>query len=489
MYLKTNYKSVFPQILLALVGVAIVFLVTPHGVGISPDSIAYIKGGRSLLEHGSVNGLPTHWPPGYPILLALFSIPNGDYLTAARFINVLVFGMNIFLFSALLQKSGWDRLYASLLAALLIFDPDFLNVHLMAWSEPSFLLLMLAGLLAFLAYAESKSTKYLYVAGIAFGMSVIVRYAGMSLIFCVALILLFQCMEQKSDERLLVRLRPLLQFLSIALLPISLWIVSKLSAAREGGIRSAMFHAMTADKWHEGLNTIGRWFGGPEVGLALLAIIVMLLVFGMKNMSVGAKRVLVFAGALLVSYCSFILVSLFFFDAAIPLDQRILSPAKLLINLIVFVSLHAVVVRWRPISVGILAGLALLLNYQAARSSMYFSSQVGVGFASVKLKNQPIFSFIGVNHIAVDATNSPELAFLYLNQEVPMLPALFDPVNRVPVAGYASELANLAQPRNTVVFFAASQPRDYLPTVQQLMNAGFVNVVYQQPDGIILQHP
>jgi hypothetical protein len=50
-------------------------------------------------------------------------------------------------------------------------------------------------------------------------------------------------------------------------------------------------------------------------------------------------------------------------------------------------------------------------------------------------------------------------------------------------------MAKLAQERKVVVIFNSMLWMDFLPKPQQLIDAGFTNVVYQQGDGVILQHP
>ncbi len=489
MFLKSTPKALLLPLLISLFGMALIFLATPHGIGLSPDSISYIRGSRILLETGSLQALPPHWPPGYPILLALFALPQGDHLIAARFIGVLVFGLNLFLFSALLRKSGWGSLLVAFFTSLLLFDPDFINIHLMAWSEPVFLTLVQIGLLALLFYSESKSKKALLAFGLAFGLAALVRYAGVAFICGVASILFFQSILKKSDDKFHKRLIPLLQFLSMAVLPIALWVLGRSSGTQQGGIRPMVFHAIPRDKWLSAQSTIANWFGGIEAEFVLFVILVIFLLSGYRYMSSAARRILIYSSGLLVIYITFLLVSLLYFDAYIPLDNRILAPAKLLLYLAIIVSLHAVAPKWKILIAGVFSVFVLTNNYVDSRSVMSNSSKNGIGFSQVEMKNQPILSFIKENGIEVDATNSPELLLLYLNKDVPMLPSIFDPISNLPIENTKNTLGKLAQARNTVVIFKVLLWRKYLPSPEQLMAAGFTNVVYEGSDGLILQHP
>ena len=479
--------SWFP-LFLALFGIAFLFLVTPHGLGLFPDSVAYIQSSKTLLEHGSLEKL-AFWPPGYPSLIAVFAIFQHDYLFAARLLGVILFGLNLFLFSSILIKCGWSNLFAGLLTTTLLFDHDFLYLHMAALSEPLFLTTLLGGMLALLNYDNTKSKKWLIALGLIFGMAAIVRYAGVAFILGVALALFLQCMRQKNSERFLQRVLPTIQFLAIAVFPIFIWVVKKSLDSGKIGLRESIFHPVNALKWHEGLDTFASWFGGIGAAGFLLTLAAIFLIVGRKNMSTGAKRFVMFSGCIIFTYLIFIFLTLLYFDAAILLDFRILSPVKLLIYMSIIVSMQAIPPKWRLLEVGVFCALVLTLNYSAAREVISNSSLHGFAFAQVELKNMPILAFIRENHIELDATNSPELASLYLNQEVPMLPASYTWITGLPLADQPAKLRELSRPRNTVVIFSALLWRDYLPKQQQLMDMGFTNIVYQQPDGIILQHP
>ena len=94
--------------LLAVSGVWLLASSTPEGLGINDDSIAYIAGARSILDGNGYreawlasNGPVTHFPPGYPAVLAFIGFITGlDPLRGARALNGLLFGLNIVL-------TGW----------------------------------------------------------------------------------------------------------------------------------------------------------------------------------------------------------------------------------------------------------------------------------------------------------------------------------------------------------------------------------------------
>ena len=208
-------KFRFLAVLLSLFGMAYLFLATPNGLGLSPDSVAYIQTSRSILEHGSLKGL-SYWPPGYPVMIALVAVFQHDYFLAARWLGGILFGLNLLLFNLILQKCGWSRLIAGILTVVLIFDRDILYLHLMALSEPAFLATLLAGMLALIGYSETGSRKMLVATGLIFGMSAMMRYAGVAFIAGAALALFFQSALSKRDGKLISHLLQPIQFLVVA---------------------------------------------------------------------------------------------------------------------------------------------------------------------------------------------------------------------------------------------------------------------------------
>src|SRR6185503_5280506 len=89
--------------LLALAGMVLVFLITYRfGPGISTDGARYLSTAESLIEgRGFYDYLHiplTQFPPLYSILIAgLSSITGMDVFIAAQYLNILTFGLVIWL--------------------------------------------------------------------------------------------------------------------------------------------------------------------------------------------------------------------------------------------------------------------------------------------------------------------------------------------------------------------------------------------------------
>src|SRR5687768_2666146 len=79
---------------------ALMLWTTALGAGVSPDSVLYIDAARNLLAgKGLVAlGIPlSHYPPGYPAVLALGGLAGIEPLAGARLLNALLFGLNAML--------------------------------------------------------------------------------------------------------------------------------------------------------------------------------------------------------------------------------------------------------------------------------------------------------------------------------------------------------------------------------------------------------
>jgi hypothetical protein len=152
------------------------------------DSAVYTYAASSFLEHGDFmmpdrrGGLEKlHvWPPMYPLLLAALSKPSGGVIPAARWLNVILFPINILLMAALgrcLRLSAWAGLLACAAFAL---APGIWWAHVMAMSESSCLFFWLLGLWLLLGYERRQSWPWLVLAALALAGAVLCRYMAIA---------------------------------------------------------------------------------------------------------------------------------------------------------------------------------------------------------------------------------------------------------------------------------------------------------------------
>src|SRR5688572_5039848 len=86
---------------LGLIGVIVILICTPYGVGIAnSDSVNYAKAAESLVRgqgYVGFDGAPfVRWPPLFPTLIAIPVAFGARALDAMRLVNALAFGLTVF---------------------------------------------------------------------------------------------------------------------------------------------------------------------------------------------------------------------------------------------------------------------------------------------------------------------------------------------------------------------------------------------------------
>jgi len=221
-------------LLAALVAGGIYFwALRPWGPWAFSDSVAYVDEARNLLQgqglvshttRGELVFIP-HYPPGYPVLLALgMKFLSGDWLAAGRWIDVV--SLVLFLVvagRAMFEAVGvWPAGLATMIS-LAAFAP-LTRLFLGLMSEPPFLALEMVGVYLLWRYALTEKGIYLYGAGLVIGGAVLVRYAGL---YALPVLFLTPWLFSSSvDNRL--RVKHSLNAVLLALLPFGVWDVFSL---------------------------------------------------------------------------------------------------------------------------------------------------------------------------------------------------------------------------------------------------------------------
>src|SRR5688572_24592755 len=140
------FLSALAVIAIVLGGVA----TSRYGAGVSSDSTKYLSVAQSVLAG---NGLFDHkgapllsWPPLYPILLAgLSGITGLDVFVVGWYLNVILWGLNVFLSGVIFYRVFPDKpLYAYLAAIFVLLSISALRIHATISSDPLYLTLTLA---------------------------------------------------------------------------------------------------------------------------------------------------------------------------------------------------------------------------------------------------------------------------------------------------------------------------------------------------------
>lgn len=359
-WLKINY-DILLLIALGMVGSLLLWMNTPWGIGVGYDSVFYLSAAENFLDGlglSRIDGFQnvvylTHYPPLYPLVLAA-----ARYLTAsesiavmARALSVLSFGLLIILIGITVRTFTVSKAAAILSALFALSSPFLLDVHLMAMSEPLFLVLLILMLLTLSQYLNGSEYVWLVISGAIGALVLLTRYVGLTAITTgVIAILIF------GPGKMGRRIKDGLIFSFMAIFSILIWYARNYILTGTTTNRTFTFHPPTSERLLSGLVTIYAWMlpSGIPAGIRPIAIGVIiigglfLLVFGgyhfwkrryNEAVIASAWKFFIISGLFIFIYISSTLLSLTFFDASTKLNNRILSPVYFIGILMLFILL------------------------------------------------------------------------------------------------------------------------------------------------------
>jgi 4-amino-4-deoxy-L-arabinose transferase-like glycosyltransferase len=468
-------------LIIAATGVFALWRSTSYGLGLVNDSAAYIGGAMNILDGngyarisggGEVKPI-THFPPLFSLLLAGAGLLGLDMLDAARVTILLLFGIDILLVGLSVYKISKSVIFASLGAYLLAVSDIHMGVYSVALSEPLFITLMLVAYLLLAEYFEHLRWQWLSLAGVAIGLSYLTRYAGISVLITAILTLLYLHVNGTRTRR--STLFKEIGILLISSLPlIVLWMGYSQFAAGTVSNRQVIWHPVPFSKIFEGLKNLLSWiapddllaiqpfFGRLLSGISLLLLPTLLLALGgwwvhkrralylMPERETGAGASLSVALAIhILVYAGFIWVSLSFFDATSPLDDRILSiiyvPALILMSgglasLWQRYGERTNVLRWG------IAFFSLVLILYSTKDGMHTVAQLskdGQGFAYQGWRESKAIQAIQEMPPVIIYSDNPNGIFFWTGRSSYIVPSPIDAVTTRPRTDYQAELERM----------------------------------------------
>lgn len=332
------------RVYLALLGLAcavFMILITPHGAGVSPDSVAYIGGARNILLGNGfyLDGSPiTHFPPLYSIVLAGAGVLDNNLVETARLLNAFLFGANAVLLALSVYLSAGRRLLTATCAALVFFSSaSLIAVHAEAWSEPLFLSLTLLGILLLCQYIHEPRLPLLIGSSLSLGFAALTRYIGIAFLPGALVMVLVGTGDGRARKRLL----SVLLWISLAIGPLALFAARNAILAGSATDRSLVVHPASALGY--AANVIQDVFA--FIAPISLAAGVRPLLFGLiglflvsqyfaiwrahgGNLSWRSIDVVMSVSCAMfcICYLAGLFTSISYFDAGTPVDARLLSP-------------------------------------------------------------------------------------------------------------------------------------------------------------------
>jgi hypothetical protein len=481
---QTHLTTLIPkliQIAAASTLAAMLFFATRYGLGLSPDSVAYIKGAEGLLTGKGADYMSVQWPPLYPLMLVLFSyIGNHELLLGARLLNALLIGLNFWLITQLLiQYVNINRWIASLLAFAISLHEVLIYVEFYAWSEPLVITTILINLIIIKSYicSENKNNALLEGGLILFAtLSVYTRYIGVN----VALINAVVVFLFVSNINVITRLWRAAVQVVIPLALIYPWLAWH-SAIDDNNTtqRGLQFHPISLEKILNGFINIGKWlypssskFDGlvPPILLLATGLIVVLLVIytviyaGIKLLVALRKKnkisnskdkkiiLLGVIGLFIIFYLAFLIFSISFVDRKLLLDNRFLAPIFIPVILLLLGLMSLIT---KPVLRYACFGLFLIVmafSYINLRSWLLISYFDGIEINSRVNINKPIYKKIQTYSTQCQFySDKPWNISLLFDKKVRWLPTeiLFGTglINQ----SYRSEIESLKEKTNLVV--------------------------------------
>jgi hypothetical protein len=300
-------------------------------------------------------------------------------------------------------------------------------------------------------------------------------------------------------------------FCSISSVPMVAWVTANLMVAGTATGRKIAYHPLRREQLESFLGTISTWlFPVREppfthwLGLLLLAVLSSASLLAMRrggqdgSQSPSGRGIFsLLLGFFVLSYGALLVLSISFFDAQTPLDNRILSPVYVATVLFSLCAVHALSKspRWRearilPVILGTV--LVVVSGAQLMQSASWLerSYDHGVGYASRQWSQSELLKYVkALDRGAPIFTNGPDIIYLLTGHSAQMLPRKVDPGTTLPNNHYDDQLAamksQLQEKKGVVVYFYKITWRWYLPPESELREELDLHFLIRTEDGAV----
>lgn len=386
----------------ALAFVGTLAITSGAGPGLDPDSMSYLTAASTLTHGGTLRDVErdwfavdstmplAHWPPGYPIAIAGTERAGLAGITGARIIGALSALVSLAVIVLLVSEMAGTR--AGMVAAVLVMvTPAVVQVHESVLSEPLFIALLVLTL-----WAMVRAPERPLIAGVFAGLASIVRYAGVSLVGAAVVWSLVRAGSARQRiARAVIAATP-------AIVLQGAWVLRTMHSAGPSSIRRLSIYGEITSTLREGWGTTSAWLVpgmGQSLGIFVAAGAAVLLVVAIwESRRIGAPRRGVVAAALLAAcYLALVLASRIIADPGIPLDDRMMAPLLVLLEIALVL---AVAPAWRswPRAGRVALAIALVAWCAAALRVSVDSARYAVGtgndFAEDCWRDSPVTAWV-----------------------------------------------------------------------------------------------
>jgi hypothetical protein len=490
----------------------VLWFATPQGLGLTPDSVAYIKAAQGLNQGLGFNYFSMQWPPGYSSLIYLLGVlTDGDFIWSARIINVTAYSSFFYLLAKVLQKycriGGAE---ATLLALLICLHPVVTHIFFYVLSEPLFLLIVLIDVTLLFYYMTLnkpltfQAKFWLILVGC---LAVSFRYAGLTVVALNMWFVIFYsgaCVNNRSKWLAVIS-----QALPAVLL-ISVWRLHRGIGDSEANERPLVLHIVAYADVRNGLEQIGSWFVSSRIsfydGLYVLAsyyvgwiISVLFLISFLwcnaklftqyskpTSLSVLTDKSKYFSisSTYVCGYIAFLMIIRSLFDPNIVFDDRTLSPAFLIALIALIVRCYRFDDYKRRYILLLILAIPMFIQTLHLKPWVLLSYYNGLELNDKRFKARPINIFLKSCEkniiVGADKPWSFNLSFLTM---VYWLPTYYQYGSGLLNIKYKQQISTLAETKDIIVVEAVGSEM-----VKNIDALGTFNRIYSADDGVVWQN-
>src|SRR5262249_51017301 len=272
------------------------------------------------------------FPPGYPLLLAAAALVTGDPRSAARGAALVLLAVNVLLVGWIARRISGSTGLGLAAAAFAAVASPLVEAHAWAWSEPMFVAAVLGLALVVDVDADAESRVAFAGALTLAAAAALARYVGVAVAGATAASLVLAAPRARRAS-----VARAYGVVLAAVLPLGWWMWRTARATGSPAGRTLAFHPPGRPEVEEALATVPAWFAPRRWPLAWRsAAVAALLVAIAAGWWIARRepaapaptrsRLLGIVLGLVGAHLALVLVARTFFDADMPLDDRILLP-------------------------------------------------------------------------------------------------------------------------------------------------------------------
>lgn len=249
------------------------------GVGITPDSANHLATAETLVRERvwvSYDLEPyIWWPPLFTVLLAIPTALGASVATSSWLLNSAAL-VGIVLCSWRLLELHVDSpvgVIGGVMAIAVAYPLHYIAGK--AWSEPTFVFLAVASVLALSRYVEEDTVKRLLVAAVLISLAALQRSTGVALAVVGGLTVLLAV----SDQSIPLRIRRAALFSVVIMAPTALWVVRTVAVSGTVlGVRGASLYSFSENVVQALTVSVGWFMPGRLTALPVASLLVLGLV-------------------------------------------------------------------------------------------------------------------------------------------------------------------------------------------------------------------